>query len=618
MPPRLITQRRFLPYFCTQFLGAFNDTIYKNALAIFITYIFISENQGILLNVAAVAFILPFFLFGSTAGQLAEKYEKSALIQKIKLAEIGIVLLGCVALYTQSVPWMLFTLFALGTQSAFFGPIKYSILPQHVARHEILSANAYVESGTFTAILLGTILGGLLAKDVALHALLMISMIGVAVTGWLCSRLIPPAKPAKSGLKLSFNLWRSSMAILKMVRADPPVFKAILANSWFWFFGSVVLTQFPVFAEQVLSGNAAVATLLLATFSIGIGLGSFACSKLSAGHVEIGLVPLGAIGISIFTWQLSNTSMPSSEQLRTLAELMAVPGAWAVVFNMTMIAFSAGMFIVPLYAYLQIRSDPEKRSRTIAANNIINAIFMVSAGILGASMLALGYNVLDIFKVSAILNLLVTIYILYSIREYFLRLVSWCLTHTVYRIDKQGLHNIPADGPALLVCNHVSFVDPAILFGVIPRPSRYVMYHRFYNIPVIGALWRSVKAIPIATRREDPEMLARSFDQIAEGLENGELICIFPEGGITYTGEIAKFQPGIDTILKRTPVPVIPMAIRGGWGIWFSRHLGSAMQGFPKAFRKKLTVVFGEALAPEAATRLSLYEKVSALRGDEK
>lgn len=618
MSNSLITQRRFLPYFCTQFLGAFNDNIYKNALAILITYTLVTSNQGILLNVAAVAFILPFFLFGSTAGQLADKYEKSWLIRRIKIAEIIIMLLGSVALYLQSVSLMLFILFALGAQSAFFGPIKYSILPQHLAPHEILPGNAYVESGTFIAILLGTILGGLLASRPEYQPILMATLIAVAALGWWVSREIPSAKPAAPDLKISLNIWRSSMQIIRMARSNKPVFQSILANSWFWFFGSIVLTQFPTFAQNVLYGDAMVATMLLATFSIGIGLGSFACSKLSGGKVEIGLMPFGALGITFFTWQLSNTSLPAAEELRGLWELLAVQGSWGVIFNMTMIAFSAGMFIVPLYAFLQTRSDEEQRSRTIAVNNIINAIFMVAAGVMAAIMLHLDFTVLQIFKVAAVLNLIVTVYILSVVPEFFLRLVSWILVHSVYRVRKEDLDNIPERGPALLVCNHVSFVDPALLLAVIPRPARFVMYHTFYELPIAKKLFQLLNSIPIATRREDSELVDRAFDTIAEALENGELVCVFPEGGITRNGEIAKFQPGIEQIIRRTPVPVVPLAIRGLWGTWFSRYKGKAMKGLPTSYMRQLTVVSGPPVPPEEMNRIMMHEQVSALRGDER
>lgn len=619
MTKHLILQKRFLPYFCTQFLGAFNDNIYRNAFAILITYFLAKENQAIILNIALVAFILPFFLFGSTAGQLADKYEKSWLIRKIKMAEVIIMLAGSAALYLQSVSAMLIVLFLLGSQSAFFSPIKYSILPQHLEPSEILPGNAYVEAGTFVAILLGTILGGYLANNIGYQIILMAALIGFAVIGWFMSHRIPQAPPAAPDLKISLNIWASSMEIINMARADKLIFNAILANSWFWFFGSVVLTQFPVFAKTVLYGDAIVAVALLATFSIGIGLGSFACSALSSGRVEVGLVPIGALGISFFTWQLSNTYyVPVSEELRSLAEMLATPGALWVLFYLTMIAFSGGLFIIPLYAFLQTRSDEKVRSRIIAVNNIFNAIFMVAAGVMAASLLYFDFSVLQIFKVTAILNLVVTIYILSVIPEYFLRLLSWVLVHSIYRIEKKDLANIPEHGPALLVCNHVSFIDPVLILAILPRPARFVMYHKFYNLPIVNWLFRWLNSIPIGSKREGEELVKNAFNTIAEALENDELVVIFPEGGITKNGEISKFQPGIDQVVKRTPVPVVPLAIRGFWGIWFSRHKGRAMSGFPTSFMKQLTVVAGPPVPAEEANRLLMYDKVAALRGDEK
>lgn len=618
MSKHLLKEKRFFPYFCTQFLGAFNDNVYRNAFAILVTYFLAKENQAIILNIALVAFILPYFLFGAIAGQMADKYEKSWLIERIKLAEIVIMILGSVALYFQHVPSMLFILFALGSQSAFFGPIKYSILPQHVKPNELLDANAYVEAGTFIAILLGTIVGGVLASGLSYQSALMASIICFAVLGWLTSKYIPSAAPASPELKVSFNIWKSSLQIIRLSRVDNAVFQSIMANSWFWFFGSLVLTQFPVFAKEVLAGNANVATLLLATFSIGIGLGSFACSLLSRGKVEIGLVPFGALGMSFFTWQLSRAVPIPSAELLTLSEVMFWPGTYWVVFNLTMIAFSAGLFIVPLYAFLQTRSDEKHRSRIIAVNNIFNSIFMVTSGVMGMVLFQFGFTVLDIFKIAAVLNVLATIYILTMAPEFFLRLVSWILVHSIYRIKKEDLDNIPESGPALLVCNHVSFVDPALLLAVIPRPARFVMWYGFYELPVAGRLFRWLKSIPIGNSRERPELVEQAFDDIAQALENGQLVVIFPEGGITKNGEIAKFQPGIDDIIKRTPVPVVPLALRGMWGTWLSREGGRAMRGLPKAFMKRITVIAGQAVPPEHASRLIMQQKVVDLRGDKK
>jgi len=304
MAKHLITQRRFLPYFCTQFLGAFNDNVYRYAFAILITYFLAEEHRGVYLNSALIAFILPFFLLGAITGQLADKFEKAWLIRQIKLAEIIIMLCGCMALYYKNMPGMLAVLFALGAQSAFFGPIKYSILPQHVKPNEILSANAYVEAGTFIAILLGQVLGGALSEQESYLPYLMTAIVGFAVLGWFSARMIPDAPAASPDLKISLNIFTKTAEIIRMARENHGVFQSILANSWFWFFGAIVLTLFPKFAIEVLNGDPKVAIFLLATFTIGIALGSFACSIFSSGRVELGLVPIGALGMSIFTWIL--------------------------------------------------------------------------------------------------------------------------------------------------------------------------------------------------------------------------------------------------------------------------------------------------------------------------
>lgn len=618
MSKNFFTQRRFFPYFCTQFLGAFNDNVYKNALLIFIAYRMVLENQGLLLNAAAILFILPFFLFSSIAGQLADKTEKTVLIKRVKLIEIIIVATGSVAIYLESIYMMLAVLFLLGTQSAFFGPIKYSILPQHLQENELLTGNAYVEGATFVAILLGTVVGGLLGSQIDYLAALITVLLVVAVLGWLTSHQIPAAKPSAPDLKISFNIWRSTQEIIQETRENKPVFLAILAISWFWFFGATILTQFPSFAEEVLSGDASVATLLLASFSVGIGLGAFACSVLSGGRVEIGLMPIGAIGMSVFTWLLSNAALPATDELRTFTELLSTSGIWPIILYMMMIAFSCGLFSVPMYTFVQVRSEEEKRSRAIAVINIMNALFMVVAGIMAATMLSLGFSVLDIFKVAAILNALVTIYILTVIPEFFLRLVSWLLVHSLYRIDKTDLLHIPNKGPALLVCNHVSFIDPVLIFAVSARPIRFVMDNSYYEVPVAKGIFKGLKAIPIKSKREDSELLERAFDEVATALENGELICIFPEGGITHDGEIRKFQPGVEQIIKRTPVPVVPLAIRGLWGTWFSRYRGRAMKGFPTSFMKRLSIVSSAPVQAQDVSRQDLYNRVSQLRGDQR
>ena len=619
MANHLITQKRFLPYFCTQFMGVFNDSLYRYAFAILVTYFLAKDNPEVMLNVALMVFILPFFLFGAIAGQLADKYEKTILIRRIKVAEIMIMILGSIALYFQSTYAMLGIVFALGSQSAFFGPIKYSILPQHLNEEEIISGNAYVEASTFLGILLGTIVGGFLAYQLELHWVLMVLVLCVALVGWFASCKIPSAEPAMPSLKLSFNIFSSTLSIISKTRANKPVFKSILAISWFWFFGAVIQTQFPKFAKETLGGDPNVAIALLAVFSIGIALGSFSCSFLSRGKVEVGLMPFGAIGMSIFTWLLSGISLPEIESLRSLEQVIQYGQTWWAALYLLMIAFFSGIYIVPLYAFLQVRSNPEQRSRTIAVNNIMNSLFMVFAGGLSLLMLEfLGYSIADIFKVIAVLNILVTIYIITVVPEFFLRLVSWILVHSVYRVDKQDIENIPDEGPALLVCNHVSFFDPPVLLAIIPRPARFVMWYGFYELPIVKLVFKGLNAIPIGNRRQRPDLVSKAFDTVAEALENGELVVVFPEGGITRNGEMNKFQPGVDKIIKRTPVPVVPLAIRGMWGTWWSRHKGRAMSGMPKSFMKRVTVVAGPAVEADQANRMVLEEKVKELRGEEK
>ena len=618
MAKHLITQKRFFPYFCTQFMGVVNDSLYRYAFAILVTYFLAKDNHQNIVNIALMVFILPFFLFGAIAGQLADKYEKTVLIRRIKVAEIIIMLLGSVALYFQSMVGMLCILFALGTQSAFFGPIKYSILPQHLAQDELMSGNAYVEASTFLGILFGTIVGGFLAYQLEYHWVLMALILVVALSGWFASHQIPSAKPAMPSLKISFNIFSSTKSIIARTSADNTVFKTILAISWFWFFSSVLQTQFPTFAKETLGGDPNVTIALLAAFAIGIALGSFTCSLLSGDSVEIGLMPFGAIGMSIFTWLLSGVSLPEIDGLRSLSEVMAYSESWWAVFYLVMIAFFTGIYIVPLYAFLQVRGDPEQLSRTIAVNNIINSLFMVVAGGMSLVMISLDFSVQDIFKVVAVLNIIVAIYIVMVVPEFFLRLISWILVHSVYRINKQDLQNIPKEGPALLVCNHVGFFDPPLVFAVLPRPARFIMWYGFYELPVVKWVFKGLNAIPIGNRNQRPELIEPAFDAVAQALENGELVVIFPEGGITRDGEMKPFQPGVDKILKRTPVPVVPLAIRGMWGTWLSRHKGRAMKGLPTSFMKKLTIIAGPIVPPEEASRLVLQDKVATLRGDEK
>lgn len=612
----LLKQQRFLPYFLTQFLGAFNDNVFKNALAIIIIYQFGVSNSGVLVNLAAVVFIAPFFIFSPLAGQIADKFEKSRLVQQIKWCEIAIMLLAVLGLYWHSTTLLFFVLFLMGTQSAFFGPVKYSILPQQLKADELLGGNALVEAGTFLAILLGTILGGILGGLSSYAMAVSIAIVLLAVLGRIVCQWVPAAAPSNPELQLDVNPWRSSKAIFANLRQNNSNFLTVVGISWFWFFGATFLTQFPLFASDVLGGNHYVATLLMATFSIGIGLGSLLCAKLSNGRVEIGIVPLGALGMTLCGIAIGVMDFPSATGSLSVTALLSSWVHIKALIVLLLLACFGGLFIVPLYAFLQTNTPEEFRSRNIAANNMMNALFMLAAGLFAIVCFAVGNSVQTLFFIVSLMNAAVAVFIFLRAPEFILRAGAWILVNSLYRIGKHDLHHIPKTGPALLICNHVSFVDPIIIGAMVERPVRFVMHHKIYDLPVAYYLFKQAKAIPIASAKVDADLLCKAYDEIAETLESGELVCIFPEGGLTPDGDIQMFKPGTEKILQRTPVHVVPMALRGLWGTWFSRKGGRAMKGWPRNWLKRIDLMTGAAVAPADAQLDLLQHHVAQLRDD--
>ena len=613
----LIKQRRFAPYFLTQFLGAFNDNVFKNALVILLTFKIVSEHSNILVNLAAVIFILPFFLFSPLAGQIADKNEKSALIRKIKAIEIGIMIIGVIGLYLNSIPVLLTVLFLMGTQSTFFGPIKYSILPQHLKSDELMGGNAMVEGGTFLAILLGTILGGILAGLEQYILPVAVAIIFFSICGFVSSQFIPSAQAEQPDLVIDYNPIRSGKSIFKTLAGNKAIFYTVFGISWFWFFGATFLTQLPNFSREYLHGDPYVATVLMAMFSIGIGVGSFISSHLSRGKVEIGLVPIGALGMTIFGFYLGVMKLPYSADVNTVTGILTQWVYIKALLTLLLLAISGGLFIVPLYAYVQSKTPLEYLSRNIAANNILNAFLMVIAGIFAIVSFKFGNSIQNLFVIVALMNAVVGLFIFTRVPEFTMQMGAWLLMHSLYRIGKHDLDNIPEEGAAILACNHVSFVDPIVIGAVSPRPMRFVMYHTIYKLPIIHHFFKQAGAIPIAPMKEDPELLEKAYDSIAKALERGELVCIFPEGGLTPDGTVQEMKPGIERILERTPVPVIPMAISGLWSTWFSRARGRAMKGWPRNWMKKINVYTGKLIPAGQLDVVQLKNAITDLRGSE-
>ena len=619
---RLLSTRRFAPLFLTQFLGAFNDNLYKNALIVLVTFQsaqWTSLRPEILANLAAGLFILPFFFFSATAGQIADKYDKAKLARLTKVLEVMIMGVAIAGFVLHSLALLLFALFLLGLQSTLFGPIKFAILPQHLREEELVGGNAQVGAGTFVAILVGTLSGGLLAGAGVAPVWIAMAGLGVAVAGYLASRGIPAAPPPAPELTVNPNPLTETWRNIGFARENRTVFLSILGISWFWLYGALFLAQIPAYGKYVLGGGEAAVTLLLATFTVGIGFGSLLCERLSARHVEIGLVPLGSIGLTVFGIDLALASMalPPVTGTAPVGVLLGQAGIWRVLADLLLLGLFGGFFIVPLNALVQLRSDPAKRARIIAANNILNALFMVVGALAAAAMLGGGLSIPLLFAVAAICNAAVAVFIYGLVPEFLLRFIAWVLIHFFYRLQARGVEHIPHEGAALIVCNHVSFVDPVILMAVSPRPIRFVMDHRIFRTPIISFIFRHGRAIPIAPAKEDAAMMERAFEEVSAALREGELVGIFPEGRITDNGEICPFRPGVTRILERDPVPVIPLALQGLWGSFFSRKNGPAMtRPFRRGLFAKIAVVGAPAVAPVDATPAHLQQIVERLRGD--
>jgi 1-acyl-sn-glycerol-3-phosphate acyltransferase len=404
------------------------------------------------------------------------------------------------------------------------------------------------------------------------------------------------------------------------------VFRSLLGISWMWFFGAVFLSQFPSFAKEVLHGNEQVASLLLVVFSIGIGAGSLLCEVMSRRHVEIGLVPLGAIGMSVFAIDLyfASRGLAAPQAIFTLAQFVAVPGHWRVMADLALLSLFAGLYSVPMYALIQLRAQPTHRARIIAANNILNALFMIASSVIAGLLLGAGMTIPQIFLLVGLANAVVAFYIFMLVPEYLLRFVAWGASRIVYRFKVQGDEHIPVQGAAIIVCNHVSFVDAVLLMAASPRPIHFVMDHRIFKLPVLGALFKLAKAIPVAPQKEDPAVYEAAFERAAQVLRDGDLLAIFPEGGITKDGQLQPFKAGLLKILERAQAdgvspPVIPMALTNLWGSYFSRveQVKGEQVAMVRPFRRgvfsRVGLNVGEAVAPERVEMEGLRSRVDTL-----
>lgn len=627
----ILREKRFAGIFWTQSIGAFADNFYKQALVALVavgglSWMGMKEEQIALW--AGALFMLPFFLFSATAGQLADKYDKATIIRRLKVAEIAFSLLGAFAIYSKNVTWCLVVLLFFGFQATFFGPLKYSILPQVLTEEELVSGNAWVEMSTNLFILIGTILGTLMVESLPLWSVGL--LLGtLALLGYTFSRMIPSA-PSQYGptadlatsrvdLKVEWNPIVPTWRILKLIAEQRGILNSILGISWFWVLGLVMLTAFPFYATKVLHCELNVSTWLFGIFSVGVAAGSLLCERLSYRRLELGLVPFGSIGISVFlaALYLLGSPLPKPAQPYTIPQFMSTEAGWLISGSVFLFCTFSGFFIVPLYTLIQQRSRPEVRSRIIAGNNIVNAFFMVLAmGFLGW-LESRGLTWPQIFGVLALLNAAVAIHICTLIPEFFLRFVAYLITHLMYRVRVENEHKIPDQGGLILVSNHVSFADWLVVMASVRRPIHFVMWYTYAEMPVLKFLFRGAGVIPISSARLRPKILDGAFKKIKQYLDEGEVVCIFPEGQITKHGDLNKFRNGVEKMVADSPVPVVPMALRGLWGSNFSRYRGGFWKRFvTRPLRSKIEVVFGDPVRPEDVKAEDLQERVLQLRGD--
>jgi 1-acyl-sn-glycerol-3-phosphate acyltransferase len=617
----LLMQRRFGQFFWTQFLGAFNDNVFKIAVVVALTFDtarWTTLDVGMLNAIIPGVFILPFVLFSATAGQIAEKMEKGRLARLVKLLEVAIMLVATVGWVYHELWLLIAAIFGMGVHSTLFGPVKYAYLPQHLRTEELVGGNGLVEMGTFVGILLGQVVGTALVRMENGPLWVAAGTILFALLGLATSLRIPQSPAAAPDLKISLNPLAESWRVIAYARKNRTVFLSMLGNSWFWFVGALLLSQLPVFTTQYLHGDDRVFILLLTVFSVGVGVGSLLCEKLSGHKVEIGLVPFGSIGLSLFGIDLYFASLAyTGTSAVDIAGLLAQPGSLRILFDFAMIGVFGGLYIVPLFALIQTRCEPEHLSRTIGGVNILNALFMVASAGAIIVMQQLGMSIPQMFLATALMNGVVAVYIYSLVPEFLMRFLVWLLIHTVHRVKTVDVERIPHDGPAVLVCNHVSYVDAMVIAAASPRPLRFVMDHRIFRTPFLGWIFRTARAIPIAPAKDDPFTMERAYVDIAEALHNGELVCIFPEGKLTTTGEMNEFRGGIAKIVARSQVPVIPMALRGLWGSMFTRDKANVFErSFSRGLRSRLALAVGAPIPPERATPEYLFDQVRNLRGD--
>jgi acyl-[acyl-carrier-protein]-phospholipid O-acyltransferase/long-chain-fatty-acid--[acyl-carrier-protein] ligase len=572
-------QKSFWALIATQFFGAFNDNIFKVAVALLVVkWIDDPVVRNNWVTASGVVFVTPFLLFSLVAGRMADRWSKAQVMRATKVFELFVVSVAVGGMYLKSVPLVMGGLFCLALQSAFFGPSKYGVLPEIIENARLSSANGLLNVSTFAAILAGTVAATFLIERVSVIAVVMfITAIGGVISSFLMDK-VPAVNPTQS---LKWNPLPDFFTNWALIKGNNPIRHSLMAVSYFWFAGAVLQLNTLIYVNDVLKASSQISGILLTLVVVGIALGSVLAGKLSQEKVELGLVPLGAIGMSLFTLDLY---FSQHSLARTLADGF-------------FLGLSSGVFVIPLNTLIQSRSPQEDRGRILATANFLSFVaILLASGFLWFLETILKANPAQVFLALGIVSLIATLSICITIPQAMIRLVLYFLTNTVYRIRVIGRENVPLNGPAILVPNHVSMVDPFLIAGGISRQVRFMMFRDFYEKPLVHPLVKLMNAIPISNN-DAPKEIMKSLINARKQLQEGHLVCIFAEGEISRLGgAVLGFKRGLEVILKDLDVPIVPVHLEGVWGSIFSFQDKKFIWKWPRRIPYPVTVTFGKPL----------------------
>lgn len=598
----LITSgKKFSPLFWVLSFGALNDNILKNAIVILV----LSQGMSLmgldsksLISLAGALFIFPFVIFSPLAGQISDKWDNAFLSRLIKWWELLIVVVASLGFYFQSGHILFGCLLMMGVQSTFFGPIKYSVVPRLVEAERLVEANAYVELGTFVAILIGTLLGGLgISLQGGTFIVIGLLMV-IAALGLYASYQMAPITVANIDLKIKLNPVPSFRSLWTVFTQSKPIIGTVVVISWFWMFGAGLLTLLPVFVKDFLGGNEALVTLFLATFTLGIGAGSVLCEHFSRKRVELCFVALSALCMGLFLIDMyfaAESYKPISQVVSVGQFFTSGLSAYRIALDFFFLSVAGGFFIVPLFAFIQKESLPESRAQLIAANNILNALFMVIVSLLIMWGYSLGYNVNELMLATAVSSVLLSFGIYLAIPQQCFKAIVR-IWSSFYSFKFKGEQNYPEQGAYIVACNHVSFIDWLFIMASSYRPVRFIIYFKYARIPLAKWVLKQAGVVPIAEKKENPKLITKAFAEVDVALAKGDVLGIFPEGGITYDGEMNLIKRGIAKMVEANNVPVVPVKLHGLWGSVLSRH---PKKKWYKEFKRRVELNIGEPIPPK-------------------